>query len=124
MKKILNTLSPNELALLLAALSTTAAAQWLNYPAAGIPRLPDGKPNLDGIWFVDETPLGEFSERPVVLRSEVKPEDITLTPEREALQRRSKGYDFGAQCLPTNFPGLAAAQPFKIFSNRGAVAEI
>ena len=25
---------------------TTAAAQWLNYPAAGIPRLPNGQPNL------------------------------------------------------------------------------
>ena len=26
--------------------STVAAAQWLNYPAPGIPRLRDGKPNL------------------------------------------------------------------------------
>jgi hypothetical protein len=25
-------------------LSTAAAAQWLNYPTPGIPRLPDGKP--------------------------------------------------------------------------------
>ena len=25
---------------------STASAQWLNYPTAGIPRLPDGKPNL------------------------------------------------------------------------------
>jgi hypothetical protein len=32
--------------LVLTALATTASAQWLNYPAAGIPRLPDGKPNL------------------------------------------------------------------------------
>jgi hypothetical protein len=28
------------------ALGTTAAAQWLSYPTPGIPRLPDGKPNL------------------------------------------------------------------------------
>jgi hypothetical protein len=27
-------------------LTTTAAAQWFNYPAPGTPRLPDGKPNL------------------------------------------------------------------------------
>src|SRR5215831_16977900 len=27
-------------------LPLTAAAQWLNYPTPGIPRLPDGKPNL------------------------------------------------------------------------------
>src|SRR5260370_12001302 len=30
----------------LALLSTTAAAQWLNYPSPGTPRLPDGRPNL------------------------------------------------------------------------------
>ena len=29
-------------------LSTAASAQWLNYPTPGIPRLPDGKPNLFG----------------------------------------------------------------------------
>src|SRR5215467_1335858 len=28
--------------------SAPALAQWLNYPSPGIPRLPDGKPNLDG----------------------------------------------------------------------------
>jgi hypothetical protein len=46
MKKIRNILSRNKLALLLAALTATASAQWLNYSAPGIPRLPDGKPNL------------------------------------------------------------------------------
>jgi hypothetical protein len=28
-------------------LATVASAQWMNYPTAGIPRTPDGKPNLD-----------------------------------------------------------------------------
>jgi hypothetical protein len=32
--------------LVLMALTTAAGAQWLNYPTPGIPRLPDGKPNL------------------------------------------------------------------------------
>jgi hypothetical protein len=32
--------------LLVALLATTASAQWLNYPTPGVPRLPDGKPNL------------------------------------------------------------------------------
>jgi hypothetical protein len=31
---------------LAASLSVTAAAQWLKYPTAGVPRLADGKPNL------------------------------------------------------------------------------
>jgi hypothetical protein len=30
-----------------AALSTSLAAQWPDYPHAGVPRLPDGQPNLD-----------------------------------------------------------------------------
>jgi hypothetical protein len=28
------------------ATSVPAHAQWLNYPTAGVPRLPNGKPNL------------------------------------------------------------------------------
>jgi hypothetical protein len=121
--------------LILTSFGATVAAQWLNYPAPGIPRLPDGKPNLsalvprtadgkpglDGIWFIDMTPLGEYGEHPVGLRSEITPEDVILTPEGEALQRRLKNYFPGALCLPLNIVGLAAAQPFKIFSNRGVV---
>ena len=30
----------------LVLLSSSAPAQWLNYPSTGIPRTPDGKPNL------------------------------------------------------------------------------
>ena len=30
------------------ATATSAAAQWLKLPTPGIPRLADGKPNLDG----------------------------------------------------------------------------
>jgi hypothetical protein len=122
---------------LLGAVSRPATGQWLHYPGPGIPRTADGKPNLsapaprssdgkpdlDGIWFIDETPIGEFGEQPVALRFEIKPEDIIFTPEGEALQRRSKAnYPFGALCMPMNIPGLAAAQPFKILSNRREVA--
>ena len=32
--------------LILLWLATPALAQWINYPTAGVPRLPDGKPNL------------------------------------------------------------------------------
>ena len=121
------------LSVLLTAFGATTAAQWLNYPAPGVPRLadgkpnlsagaprgPDGKPELDGIWFIDETPLGAYGERPVALRSEIRPEEVILTPEGEALQQQLKNYS--PVCLPANISGLAAAQPFKIFSNRGTV---
>jgi hypothetical protein len=64
-----------------ALLSTTAAAQWLNYATPGIPRTPDGKPNLtapaprtaegkpdlSGVWMHEQTSLAEhkrlFGER-------------------------------------------------------------
>lgn len=51
-----------------------ASAQWLNYPAPGTPRTPDGKPNLtapapraadgkpdlSGVWQVEPTPADEM----------------------------------------------------------------
>lgn len=125
------------LVLFLSCFSQFATGQWLDYPSPGIPRTPDGKPNLtapvprtperkpvlDGIWFVDETPLGEYGERPLALRgTKPKPEDVILTPAGEALQRRQENYFPGAVCLPMNIASLAAAQPFKILSNRGVVA--
>jgi hypothetical protein len=33
-------------AMILCVMSVSLTAQWLNYPSPGIPRLPDGKPNL------------------------------------------------------------------------------
>src|SRR5215831_2080786 len=36
--------------LIICVMSSALGAQWVNYPTAGIPRLPDGKPDLSGIW--------------------------------------------------------------------------
>jgi len=55
------------------AMLATASAQWLNYPTPGIPRLPngkpdlaakaprtrEGKPDLSGVWHVYSEPLDE-----------------------------------------------------------------
>jgi hypothetical protein len=62
------------IAVLCTAAVATAHAQWLNYPAAGIPRTKDGKPNLaapvpraangkpdlSGVWTTDATPRQEM----------------------------------------------------------------
>jgi len=111
--------------------SATATAQWLHYPSAGIPRtadgkpnlsaptprFPDGKPDLYGIWTSDK-PAVPFGE-PLF---EIKPEDVVLTPEGEALQRqRKENYFPGAQCLPNNLAKSAAVAPFKILDFGGTV---
>jgi hypothetical protein len=62
------------IALLSNGASTSAHAQWLNYPTPRSPRTPDGKPNLtapapringkpdlSGIWLVEATPLDELT---------------------------------------------------------------
>lgn len=62
------------LALLLAGAVMSSHAQWINYPTPGIPRTPDGKPNLtapaprasdgkpdlSGVWQVEPTPWAEM----------------------------------------------------------------
>ena len=62
-------------ALATALLATTSAAQWIGYPTADVPRrsdgsvdmtapaprMPDGRPDLSGIWISDNTPEGEES---------------------------------------------------------------
>ena len=76
-------------------LSAPAAAQWFNYPTPGIPRLPDGKPNLSapaprtadgkpdltGVWR-GAGPLYRFN-----IAQDLKPEDIQPWAEALFLQR-------------------------------------
>jgi hypothetical protein len=59
---------------LCAAAATSVQAQWINYPAEGVPRSKDGKPNLSaptprgttgkpdlsGVWSTDPTPFAEM----------------------------------------------------------------
>src|SRR5215831_14401637 len=63
------------IALLFACVSAPASAQWLNVRSAGIPRLPDGKPDLSapaprdadgkpmisGLWMPDRRYIGDIA---------------------------------------------------------------
>src|SRR6266536_5859184 len=76
-------------------LSSSALAQWLNHPTAGIPRLPDGKPNLSapaprtaegkpdlsGIWR-GAGPLYRFN-----IAQDLEPQDIQPWAEALFLER-------------------------------------
>ena len=114
-------------ALILALAASTASAQWLNYPTPGIPRLPDGSPNLaapapktkdgkpdlSGVWAIRYRPYNAN------IASDLKPEDILPWAASLAQQRRDgfgKDDPSSLQCLPfgprVNF--ATDANPLKI----------
>jgi hypothetical protein len=100
------------------ALSEAAAAQWLNHPTPGIPRRPDGKPNLSapapraadgkpelsGLW----TKISPKYSRNIA--ADLKPDEIqgwarTLVEER----RENLGREYmNVLCVPLG-PGYATA---------------
>jgi len=91
----------------LALIASCTSAQWLNYPTPGIPRLPDGKPNLtapapkaadgkpdlSGIWA--NTGLNPANDR--------EPEDVLPWAEALAKERQEnlfKDDPSNIHCLP------------------------
>jgi hypothetical protein len=115
--------------------SQFANAQWVNYPTAGIPRTPDGKPNLtappprtsegkpdfSGVWIAEDQKY--FMD----LATGLKPEDVQLQPWAAALQKervdRSHGDDPLARCLPHGVPRVNTNGqfPFKVVQTPGLI---
>ena len=107
-------LVPIAAAALALGLSTPVAAQWFNYPTPGVPRLPngmpnlaaptprtaDGKPDLTGVWR-GAGPIYRFN-----IAQDLKPEDIQPWAEALFLQRvRDSRKDSPlARCLPVSVP--------------------
>lgn len=119
-------------------LSGTATGQWLNYPTPGIPRLPDGKPNLSapaprtsdgkpdlsGIWAAECGLYGRdgcFAPRSFFfdLAKDLKQGEVQMTPWAAAIQAQREGRnhvdDPYGYCLPPGVPRINfAGGPFKI----------
>jgi hypothetical protein len=116
-------------------LSMPLTAQWVNYPTAGIPRSPDGKPNLaapsphasdgkpdlSGVWMPEDQKF--FGN----LATGLKPEDVVLQPWASALQKQRTANQHSedplARCLPHGVPRINTNGlfPFKIVQTPGLV---
>lgn len=113
------------------ALSAPGSAQWLKMPTAGIPRTPDGKPNLiaptprtpegnpdlSGIW---QQPNGV--KYTINLDADLKPGEVSMTPWAAALYKQRQ--DTLSKDDPVgycNLPGVpqvnAVPYPYKIIQN-------
>src|SRR5579862_9937237 len=121
----------HKLAMILCVMSVSLAAQWPNRPNPGVPRTPDGKPNLSapaprtadgkpnlsGVWQVRNGGALFY------MSGDLKPEEMlpwaaALYKQREADFRRDSD---GIHCLP---PGPKAGisvgpYPMKILQTRG-----
>jgi len=123
----------------LATLSATAHAQWLNYPTPGMvrlangrpnlaapaPRAVDGKPDLSGLWqaacgFTNGC-AGFFD-----LAFDLEPAAVQMTPWAAAIQKQRVDRDhiddpYG-YCLPMGVPRMTVSAPFKILVTPGVTA--
>jgi hypothetical protein len=116
---------------LLATLASRGNAQWINYPAPGIPRLadgkvnlaapapktPEGKPDLSGVWAGQPDYFRDLAK-------DLKPEEIEMLPSAKTVQEKREKNDHRddplAKCLPPGVPRIdtsnngEALHPFKI----------
>ena len=114
------------------ALSATASAQWLKYPTAGIPRTPDGKPDLSAP--VPRSASGRPScpvsggrhlESLVILRAASRAARSPSSPGRKRFQRAARttaASDPTARCVVGGVPRSDfVGYPLKILEPPGMV---
>ena len=124
-------------AIVTSAVATTGVqAQWLTYSTPGIPRLPDGRPNLSapaprganrrpdlsGIWAA---PCAIYGRDDCFVRSlffdlakDLNAADVQMTPWASAIQKQREARnhvdDPYTYCLPLGVPRENHRSPFKI----------
>jgi hypothetical protein len=127
-------LVPFAAAALAVALTTPAPAQWIDYPAPGVPRLPDGKPNLSapaprtadgkpdltGIWQA-----GRAGQYGYDYNVDQNLPAGSVTPWAESV-RKQRVQDFRkdsplAQCRPVSIPFLSFRGLSRIVQSPGVV---
>ena len=125
-------------------LGGASQAQWVNHRTPGIPRLPDGRPNLSapaprlvdgkpdlsGIWAVECGIYGDacFTRSLFFdLAKDLKPADVEMTPWASAIQMQRENRDhvddpYG-YCLPPGVPRIDfSGGPFRILYSRDVTA--
>jgi hypothetical protein len=119
--------------LLAGAFAVSAPAQWLTYPSPGIPRLPDGKPNLSAPApkAADGKPdlAGTWQPVPgytVNIARDLKPGEVPFQPWAETLYKHrveTEGReDPQARCVLSGVPREnVVPYPFKILNTPAAV---
>ncbi|MBV9508619.1 MAG: hypothetical protein JO323_26840 [Acidobacteriia bacterium] len=116
-----------------ACLAIPSSAQWLNTPSKGIPRLPDGKPDLNapapkrpdgkpdisGLWQPPAMYVGNIAR-------DLKPGEVPFRPWAEALykhrQETQSKEDPTGWCVPGGVPrNDVVPYPFKILYTDGMI---
>jgi len=114
-------------------MTASPAAQWLNYPTAGIPRTPDGKPNLSapaprtadgkpdlsGLWRPVKILIGDIA-------TDLKPGEVPFQPWAAALYKHRREThskdDPTARCIVGGVPRSdLVPYPFKVLQVPGMV---
>ncbi len=117
--------------LILLTICTPLLAQWLKVPTPGIPRTPDGKPNLSapaprtkdgkvdlsGIWQIKGLYVGDIS-------MDLKPGEVSFQPWAETLYKNRRATeskdDPTGWCVPGGVPRSdVVPYPFKILQMPG-----
>jgi hypothetical protein len=113
--------------------AVTAHAQWLKYPTTGVPRTPDGKPNLSapapktpdgkpdlsGVWVTRPGYTGNIAK-------DLKPGEVPFQPWAETLYKHrleTEGKeDPQAYCVLSGVPREhVVPYPFKILNSNGVI---